>query len=183
MISFTTISHRIITATGMAIIASSIYANDALAQSLPQKEILIAQTFGGIERKIPLTEVPLPVMGSVKTITGTQATEAGIEMQSDGSIVYELSGQNQQGFKFVVDATPSGQIVEIDEEIERSAVPASVIKALQQWAPNAQIVSSWRSTRLGEFVYEIVMNNNFWFEIYTDDDKITKVTINPLEER
>ncbi|MGD1911461.1 MAG: hypothetical protein ACFB2X_11540 [Rivularia sp. (in: cyanobacteria)] len=183
MIFLTTTWHKALTVTGMAILASSIYLNDAKAQSLPKKEILIAQTFGGIERKVALSEVPLPVMASVRTVTGGEPTGAGVETKSDGSIVYELSGQNQQGFKFIVDATPSGKIVEIDEEIDRSAVPANVIKALQRWTPDAQIVSTWRSTRLGEFVYEIVLNNGFWVEIYIDDTKVTKVTINPLEER
>ncbi|MDJ0798060.1 MAG: hypothetical protein QNJ51_14780 [Calothrix sp. MO_167.B12] len=181
MIFFTNPWYKILATTGMAILASSIHLHDANAQSLPQKEnFLIAQTFGGIEKKIPLSEVPLPVMASVKLVTGAEPKEAGVEMKSDGSIVYEIGGQNQQGFKFLVDATPDGKIIEVDEEIERSAVPENAMKALKQWAPNAQIVSTWRSTRLGEFVYEIVLNNGFWFEIYLDDKKVTKVTINPL---
>ncbi len=181
MIFFSTTWHRVLTTTGMAILASSIYVNDAKAQSLPETEsLLIAQTFGGIERKVPLSEVPPPVMASVRTVTGAEPTEAGVEIKSDGSIVYEVSGQNQQGFKFVVDTTPSGKIIEIDEEIDRSGVPPAVLSAAQRWAPNAEIVSSWRSTRLGEFVYELVMNNGFWFEIFIDDKQVTKVSINPV---
>ncbi|MGB3651569.1 MAG: hypothetical protein WBA41_10205 [Rivularia sp. (in: cyanobacteria)] len=178
MILFTTNWHKILTTSCLAIALSSINLSNAFAQSLPKKEILIAQTFGGIERKISLEEVPLPVMASVMTITGAKPTAAGVEMKSDGSIVYELTGQNQQGFKFSVDATPSGQIVEIDEEVDRTAVPENVIQALKRWAPNAKIVSTWRSTRLGEFVYEIVIDDDFWFEITTDANK---VTINKLK--
>ncbi len=157
----------------MAIALSSINLSNAFAQSLPRKEILIAQTFGGIQRKISLEEVPLPVMASVMTITGAKPTGAGVEMKSDGSIVYELTGQNQQGFKFSADATPSGQIIEVDEEIDRTAVPEDVIQAMKQWAPNAKIVSTWRSTRLGEFVYEIVMDDGLWFEIPADTNQVT----------
>lgn len=173
MILFTTTRHRLLTASCLAIVLSSINLSNAFAQSLPKREILIAQTFGGIERKISLEEVPLPVMGSVKTVTGAEPTEAQIEMKSDGSIVYEIRGQNQQGFKFSVDATPSGQIVEIDEEIDRTAVPENVIKALKRWAPEAKIVNTWRSTRLGEFVYEITVDNGFWFEIPADTNQVT----------
>ena len=180
MLFFTASWHKILTATGMAIALSAIYLSDAFAQPLPKKEILIAQTFGGIERKISLEEVPLPAMSSVKTVTGAEPTNAKIEMQSDGSLVYEIGGQNQQGFKFVVDVSSNGKIVEVDEEIDRSAVPEAVLKAIKRWAPNAQIVSTWRSTRLGEFVYEINMNNGFWFEIYINKDDVTKITINPL---
>ena len=173
MIFFTTNCHRILTSSCLAITLSSICLNDALAQSLPKKEILIAQTFGGIERKITLEEVPLPVMASVKTITGSEPTGAGVEMKSDGSIVYELSGQNQQGFKFLVDTTPTGKIVEFDEEVDRSAVPENVIKALKRWAPNAKIVNTWRSTRLGAFFYEITIDNGFWFEIPANANRVT----------
>ncbi|WP_088240395.1 hypothetical protein [Calothrix rhizosoleniae] len=180
MIFFTKKCHRIFTTTGMAILASSIYLSDAKAQSLPPREsFLIAQTFGGIEGKVPLSEVPSPVIASVKLVTGAEPKEAQVEMQSDGSILYEIGGQNQQGFKFLVDVTPNGKVIEVDEEVERSSVPEIVIKAIKQWAPNAKIANTWRSTRLGEFVYEIVMDNGFLFEVYIDDKKVTKVTIQP----
>ena len=103
---------------------------------------------------------------------------AQVEIQSDGSLVYEIGGQNQQGFKFLVDVSSNGKIVEVDEEIDRSAVPANVMRAVKKWVPNAQIVSTWRSTRLGEIVYEIVMDNNLWLELYTNDKQVKKVTIN-----
>jgi hypothetical protein len=165
---------RIAIVTGMAILTSSINLGEAKAQSIPKPPtVLLAQTFGGIEREIALEDVPLPVMAAVRTVTGGEPTAANIEMKSDGSIVYELSGQNQQGFQFIADSTPNGQIIEVDEEVERSAVPEDVIKALKRWAPDASIVSTWRSTRLGEFVYEIVLDNDFWFEIPADTNQVT----------
>ena len=165
---------RIAIVTGMAILTSSINLGEARAQSIPNPQtVLLAQTFGGIEREIALEDVPLPVMAAVRTVTGGEPTAANIEMKSDGSIVYELSGQNQQGFQFIADSTPNGQIIEVDEQVERSAVPEDVIKALKRWAPDASIVSTWRSTRLGEFVYEIVLDNDFWFEIPADTNQLT----------
>ncbi len=181
MIFFTTTWQRILTTTGIALLASLTCLDDGKAQSLPKKgSFLIAQTFGGIERKIPLSEVPLPAMTSVKTVTGAEPKNAQVEMQSDGSLVYEIGGQNQQGFKFLVDVSPNGKIIEVDEEIDRSAVPEIVIRTLKRWTPNSQVVTSWRSTRLGELVYEIVMNDGFWFEVYLDDKKVKKITINQL---
>ncbi|MCJ8283288.1 MAG: hypothetical protein MJK14_26710 [Rivularia sp. ALOHA_DT_140] len=173
MVIFNVKWQKVITLAGTIFLTSSIYLSDAIAQSLPRREILIAQTFDRIQRKIPLSEVPLPVMASVKTITGAEPKAAGVEMKSDGSIVYELSGQNQQGFKFIVDTTPNGTIVEVDEEIDRTAVPENVMNALKKWSPNAKIVNIWKSTRLGEFVYEIVLDNDFWFEITADADTVT----------
>lgn len=173
MILFTSTCHRILTTSCLAIALSSINLSNAFAQSLPKREILIAQTFGGIERKISLEEVPLPVMASVMTVTGAKPTAAQVEMKSDGSIVYEIKGQNQQGFKFSVDATPNGQIIEIDEEVDRTAVPENVIQALKRWVPNSKIVNTFRSTRLGEFVYEITIDDDFWFEIAADGNTVT----------
>ena len=175
MISTITL-HRILTATGIAILTSSISLNDAKAQSLPHTEsFLIAQAFkgiGGIERKIPLSEVPMTVITSVKTVTGAEAKEAGVEMRSDGSMVYEIYGQNQQGFQFVVDATPNGTIVEVDEEIDSSAIPENILKAFKRWVPNAKIVSSWRSTRIGALFYEFVIDDDFWIEIPAEADRV-----------
>jgi len=179
MILFTTTWRRILTTTGMAVLASLICLDNTKAESLPKREnFLIAQTFGGVERKIPLSEVPLTVIASVKTITGAEPKNAQVEIQSDGSLVYEIGGQNQQGFKFLVDISSNGKIIEVDEEIDRSGVPANVLKAVKQWVPNAQIVSTWRSTRLGEIVYEIVMDNQLWLEIYTNEQQVRKITIN-----
>ncbi len=174
---FTINLHRILTATGIAILTSSISFNDLKAQSLPHQETFsIAQVvkgIGGIERKIPLSEVPITVLTSVKTVTGADATEAGVEMKSDGSMVYEIYGQNQQGFKFIVDATPNGTIVEVDEEIDSSAIPENITKAFKRWVPNAKIVSSWRSTRIGKLFYEFVIDDDFWIEIPAEADQVT----------
>ena len=181
MTLFTNTWRRVLTTTGMAVLASLICLDNTKAESLPKREnLLIAQTFGGVERKIPLSEVPLAVMASVKAVTGAEPNSAQVEIQSNGSLVYEIGGQNQQGFKFLVDISSNGKIVEVDEEIDRSAVPANVMRAVKQWVPNAQIVSTWRSTRLGEIVYEIVMDNNFWVEVYGDEKQVRKVTINQL---
>ncbi|MDJ0736553.1 MAG: hypothetical protein QNJ47_21230 [Nostocaceae cyanobacterium] len=163
---------RIFIATGMVITASLVDFCDAKALSIPEKEsFLIAQTLGGIERKISLEEIPLPVMSSVKAATGAEPTTAGVELKSDGSLVYELAGKNQQGFEFEVEVTPSGKIIEVDEQIDRSAIPENVTRALRKWLPDAQIISSWRSTRLGEFVYEFVLED-FWLEISADGRKV-----------
>ena len=175
MISTITL-HKTLTATGIAILTSLISLNDAKAQSLPHRESFsIAQAFkgiGGIERKIPLSDVPITVITSVKTVTGAEATEAGVEMRPDGSMVYEIYGQNQQGFQFVVDATPNGKIVEVDEEIDSSAIPENILKAFKRWVPNAKIVSSWRSTRIGALFYEFVIDDDFWIEIPSEADRV-----------
>jgi len=173
MLCLITPGKRLLTTLGIAIVSCSFYLCEAKAQSVADTEnLLIAQTLGGIERDIALSEVPSPALSSATAVAGAVPNEANVELQPDGSLVYELAGLNQQGFPFVVDVTSEGQIIEVDEEVESSAVPEAVYKALNRWAPGAQIESTWRSTRLGEFVYEIV-TDEFWFEIKADGRTLT----------
>jgi len=158
--------------TGMAVCAASVYPCNVQAQSLTTKDrVLIAQNLGGIVRKIPLEEVALPATSSAKTATNANFNQARIELKSDGSSVYILRGKNQQGFEVEVQVTPIGTIVQVDEQIDASAIPEVAVKAYKQWAPNQPIISTWRSTRLGEFFYQFVIQD-FWLEIAADANKV-----------
>ncbi|NEP60238.1 MAG: hypothetical protein F6K31_25090 [Symploca sp. SIO2G7] len=169
----TTPGKRLLTTLGIAIFSCSFYLCEAKAQSVAETDsLLIAQTLGGIERDITLSEVPNPALASATAVAGAVPNAANVELQPDGSLVYELAGQNQQGFQFIVDVNSEGKIIEVDEEVDPTAVPEVVYRALNRWAPGAQIESTWRSTRLGEFVYEIVLDE-FWFEIKADGRTLT----------
>lgn len=168
------------TTTGITIFASSFCLSKVQAQSLTNKNnLLIAQKLGEIERKIELSEIPTTVLSSARAASGGEPTKAQVQINPDGSLVYELGGQNQQGFDFEIEINPNGDIIEIDEQVESSAVPEKVMKALKFWIPDAQIVSTWRSTRYTSFdyYYEIVLDNDFWVEIPAD---AKTVKINPL---
>ncbi|MEG4225408.1 hypothetical protein QUA35_05335 [Microcoleus sp. N9_B2] len=132
---------------------------------------LIAQNLGGIVRKIPLEEVALPAMSSAKTATNAAFSQARIELKSDGSLIYILRGKNQQGFEVEVQVTPTGTLIQVDEQIESSGVPEIALKAFKKWAPNDPLISTWRSTRLGEFFYQFVIRD-FWLEIAADGNKV-----------
>ncbi|MBD2525716.1 hypothetical protein [Nostoc sp. FACHB-133] len=150
-----------------------------LADSLPLRypascllpRLLIAQNLGGIVRKIPLEEVAVPAMSSAKTATNAKFSQARIELKSDGSLIYILRGQNQQGFEVEVQVTPIGTLIQVDEQIEMSGVPEIAVKSFKKWAPNDPLISTWRSTRLGEFFYQFVIRD-FWLEIAADGNKV-----------
>ncbi len=168
----TTTSRAFLTATGIAMLASSVYLGDARAQSVPNSgSLLIAQNLGGIVRKIPLEEVALPAMSSAKTATNAAFNQARIELKSDGSSIYILRGKNQQGFEVEVQVTPGGTIIQVDEQIELNGVPEIAVKAFKRWAPNDPLISTWRSTRLGEFYYQFVIRD-FWLEVAVDGNKV-----------
>lgn len=163
---------KIFLITGMIFCTSSVYPSQVQAQSkLESGNILIAQNLGGIIRKIPLTEVPNTAMSAAKTVTNAQFNQARIELQSKGSLIYVLRGKNQQGFEVEVQVTPGGTIVQVDEQIDRSAVPEIAVKAFKRWVPNEKLVSIWRSTRLGELYYQFVIQD-FWLEVSTQGDKV-----------
>jgi len=158
--------------TGMAVLASFIYPCNVQAQSKIEKEnILIAQNLGGIVRKIPLEEVALPAMSSAKTATNAEFNQARIELKSDGSLIYILRGKNQQGFQVEVQVTPIGTVLQVDEQIDPSGVPEIAVKAFKRWAPNDQLINTWRSTRLGELFYQFVIQD-FWLDIAPDGSKV-----------
>jgi hypothetical protein len=172
MIFCTNTAWRFLTITGIAMLTSSVYLGDVNAQPLPNsRSLLIAQNLGGIVRKIPLEEVAPPAMSSAKTATNAEFNQARIELKSDGSLIYILRGKNQQGFEVEVQVTPSGTIIQVDEQIETSGVPEIAVKAFKRWAPNDQLISTWRSTRLGEFFYQFVIKD-FWLEIAADGNKV-----------
>ena len=180
MIFSTKIRQKIFTTTAIVAMTFPIALSDAKAQSsIDTDGILIAQKLGTIERKIELSEVPTTVLSTAIAASGAEPTRAGVQINPDGSTVYELAGQNQQGFDFEIEIKPNGEIIEIDEQVDASAVPEEVMKAFNYWLPDAQIVSTWRSTRYTSFdyYYEIVIGDDFWVEIPADGKT---VKINPL---
>jgi hypothetical protein len=172
MISITQNWKKVLLITGIAVFTTSIFPSNVKAQSLktPNK-ILIAQNLGGIVRKVPLTEIPMSAMSAAKTVTNAQFNQARIELESNGDLIYVLRGKNQQGFEVEVQVTPNGKIVQVDEQIDPSAVPEIAVKAFKRWVPNDQLLSIWRSTRLGEFYYQFVIED-FWLEVSTDAEKV-----------
>lgn len=165
--------HKLLLITGIAICASSVSPSIAQARSLTQTDrLLISQNLGGIVREISLEEIPMTVMSSAQTSTAAEFTSVLAQLQSDGSLVYILRGENQQGFEVEVQVLPSGTIIQVDEQIDSSAVPETAFQAFQTWAPNAQVISTWRSTRLGELVYQFVIPD-FWVEVTDDTEKVT----------
>lgn len=172
------IKKQVFTTTGLVIFASC--ALNINTRTLADTNgILIAQKLGRIEKKIKISEVPITVITAARAASGGEPNKAQIQINPDGTTVYEIGGQNQQGFDFEMEITPNGEIIEIDEQIESSAVPEKVMKAFKFWLPQAKVISTWRSTRYKSFdyYYEIVMDNDFWVEIPADAKTIQ---INPL---
>jgi hypothetical protein len=169
MINFNTkilISALIIFSSNLILISNS------QAQVYGEKETtLITQSVGGIVKEVSLEEIPNPAMTAAKAVSGADFKNSRIEIQTDGSLRYILRGKNQQGFIVEVQVTSQGTISQIDEQIDPSGVPEVPMKAFKKWAANDELISTWRSTRLGETFYQFVIDN-YWLEISPNADKV-----------
>ncbi|WP_149031185.1 hypothetical protein [Moorena producens] len=140
-----------------------------LALSLPAGKAF-AQSFGGIYQEISISDVPAAAMTAATAAAGVSPTDAAIEIEDDGKLIYGLSGQNSQGNRFEVDVNAIGEIQELEEEIDQSQVPPEVLKGLRVWLPDFQPTVIRRSVRAGdEVVYEFngkdVQGNNLQVEM------------------
>ena len=139
-----------------------------LAMTTLCPERVSAQQSGVIQREIAIVDVPLPALSAARTISGSEITYAKAEIREDGPLIYELGGQNQQGYEFEVDVTAVGEVVEVEEEIDSSAVPSPVMRSIDKWIPGFQSTSFWRSTRPNAVFYEVVGSSSDSLELHLE---------------
>ena len=99
------------------------------------------------EVEIPITEVPFEVFQLAQAAVPAPLTTAVVEVDPDGVLVYELSGQSEAGVRYEVDITDEGMIREVEQTIAAKEVPDAVNQALQRWVPDFQPQLIERSTR------------------------------------
>ena len=75
----------------------------------------VITAFGGIEKDIPLNEVPDVVLKAAqKAVPGIKLTEAEVETTPDG-VIYELEGK-LDGKEYEIKLSSDGKVLEIEEE-------------------------------------------------------------------
>ena len=75
----------------------------------------VMTAFGGIEKNIPLNEVPDAVLKAAqKAVPGIELTEAEVERTLKG-FVYEVEG-TLDGKEYEIEVSSDGKILEIEEE-------------------------------------------------------------------
>lgn len=119
---------RIVTAAAAVITAS---ASGALAQSA----------------KLEMNQVPPHIMVAAHAAGAlTNITEVGIEVEN-GRLIFEIKGTGPSGHVREVDVFASGEIDEIEDEIQQADVPQPVMQALQRWLPIFKPTKMERSER------------------------------------
>jgi hypothetical protein len=112
--------------------------------------MLVAMTlpaYGQEEQEIDISEVPLTLFHLAQAAVPVTLTKAVVEVDPDGVLVYELSGEDAAGVRYEVDITGTGEIREVEKEITAEEVPELVRQALQTWFPDFQATFIERSVR------------------------------------
>ena len=120
--------------------------------------IVLAAT-GGVaaqSAKLEMNQVPPHVLAAARAADVlaaaraagvlTDVTGAGIEVES-GKVIFEVRGAGPGGRVREVDVFASGEIDEIEDEIQQADVPQSVMQALQRWLANFRPTKMERSER------------------------------------
>ena len=75
----------------------------------------VITAFAGIEKEIPLNEVPDVVLKAAqKVVPGIELTEAEVEKTHKG-VVYEIEG-TLDGKEYAIEVSSDGKVLEIEEE-------------------------------------------------------------------
>ncbi|MBN1899865.1 PepSY-like domain-containing protein [Candidatus Sumerlaeota bacterium] len=127
------------------------------------------------ETKIELAQAPQAVQDAIKKIVGDNPIKEVIEEKEDGVTTYEAE-YTVGGMEHSLECAATGEILELESEIEADALPASVIEKLNKKFPGAVIKEA---CAVQVFFYEIEIEKdgkkqeieiNATGEIDDDDD-------------
>jgi hypothetical protein len=97
--------------------------------------------------KLETNQVPPHIAGAARAAGGfEQISEAGIEVEG-GRLIFEIKGRTREGRVREVDILASGEVEEIEDEIQQNEVPQPVMQAVQRWMPNFKPTKIERSER------------------------------------
>jgi opacity protein-like surface antigen len=107
-------------------------------------------------QSVEMGAVPDTVVAVAKAAApGVEWSKAGVDVDADTlTPVYELTG-TKGGKQVEVDVTPTGEVDEIETQVEMSAVPEAAQKLLKVYLPQFEATMVERSTRRhGQVFYE-----------------------------
>lgn len=105
-----------------------------------------------VERQVTEAEVPAAALAALKKMAaGAEIYEFAEEIEH-GSTFYEGSWKSPAGANVDVIVTPTGDLVEIEEQIGADQVPAAALKAARKAAGKETEISFEKKTM---FLYEI----------------------------
>jgi hypothetical protein len=97
--------------------------------------------------RLEANQVPPHIFAAARGAGGLeQVTDTGIEVEG-GRLIFEIRGRTREGRVREVDVFASGEVEEMEDEIQQAEVPQPVMQALQRWMPNFRPTKMERSER------------------------------------
>jgi hypothetical protein len=128
--------------------------------------------------KVEMSQVPMAArLAALRAASEFKLDKAGIDIDENGSVVYELKGKNAKGRQREVDVTAEGTLIEIEDEITMEEVPQAVKETLKRWLPNFTPTFIEKSQRANfqmwyEFEGKAPQGNELDIEISDDGERI-----------
>lgn len=99
--------------------------------------LLLSNTaLAGVQGTIELDKVPAEIMEKIKQrFPKATLKSANTETEDDGTVVYEVQGDLEDGRAFEIDVFSSGKIEEIEVVFPESMVPQAVLNAIEKKLP------------------------------------------------
>lgn len=119
------------------------------------------------ERQVTKAEVPAAALAALKKLAaGAEITEFAEEVEH-GSTFYEGSWKNPSGANMDVIVTPTGDLVEIEEQVSTDQVPAATLKAARKAAGKGTQLAFEKKTTI---LYEVK---------FTKDESLHELLLTP----
>jgi uncharacterized membrane protein YkoI len=105
------------------------------------------------EKTIALDQAPAAVQSAIeKTLAGQKAEKIVVE-QEDGKTTYEAT-YHVNGQERTAEFSAAGELIEVESDVDASALPAAVTGAIQKTYPAAKITEAATVSAGGQQYYE-----------------------------
>lgn len=163
-------SFRILGLSALLSLITLATVTGAAAQEYKDITGLYEGVFGQDTKPIEMSQVPQSIRHAAGAAVGDiQATNAGVEIATDGTVLYVLDFKTKKGRKVSVDISSDGKIVSVEHALTMKELPREVSATMKRWAPTLDASEIEKSVRPDGVMYEFVgqdsQGNEFYAEI------------------
>lgn len=119
------------------------------------------------ERRLSRSQVPPPVLSAFETAYPKAKALRFAEEENDGKACYEIESR-EDGTRRDLLFSADGSLLEIEEVVPESALPAAVREEIARLAPKAKVQSVEKVTRGGKVTFEIALSGAGTRELVLD---------------
>jgi len=118
---------------------------------------LLTASASADEAKIPLGEVPKPVMAAFKAKFPKATIKNAIKEEEAGKVTYEIESLVEGDMSIDAVLKPDGEFVAIERQIKPSALPANATSVAKEKYPTGTVSKAEEVTSEGTISYEVTV--------------------------